>query len=176
MDTMARRSLNALIGGALIAASFSACTPPGGPPRRPEPSVESEAQPGPSSASSKASPDSSAMAGVGPRALAPNPLVPTVDVEDASGKPQKGPAAALAPLRERMKECTAGRAGVVRVRIKTDKNRTSMDIEPGSSLDGSTHRCVMETLSTIDVDDVLSRGSPSERPPAGFTSIMRVEW
>jgi hypothetical protein len=114
--------------------------------------------------------------GIGPRALPADPRLPTVEVEDASGKPKKGPDEALAPVRQQMKECVGGKTGVVRVRITSAKNRTSMDIEPGSPLSDASHRCVLETLSTIDVDGVLSQGSPSDRPPAGFTSVLRVEW
>lgn len=173
MDAMPERSSIALFTSALLALSITACTPPGGPPRRPEPSPI-EPRPAASSTEAPATPETGA--GLGPRAIPSDPRLPTVEVEDASGKPRKGPDIGLAPVREQMKECVGGKTGVVRVRIKSEKNRTSMDIEPGSSLTDTAHRCVLETLSTVDVDDVLSRGSPSNRPSSGFTSVLRVEW
>ena len=163
-------SPGAFLSLVFVVVQLASCTPPGGPPRRPEPADE---RPLPSAEPSTSV--SSAEAGLGPRAIPPDPRTPTVEVEDPSGKPRQGPEAALLPMRQQMRECTSGKNGVVRVRIKTDKNRTSMDIEPGSSLDGATHRCVLESLSTVDVDDVLGRVNPSDRP-SGFTSVLRVEW
>lgn len=175
MDSTRARSTRAfaLFFSAFFAAASGACTLGGGPPRRPEPEPLGQTQPAPRSSAEQAS---SANAGVGPRAIPPDPRTPTVEIEDTSGKPKKGPEDALAPLRAQMKECSGGKAGIVRVRVSSAKNRTQMDIEPGSALGGTAHRCVLETLSTIDVDEMLMSGSPSDRPSTGFTSVLRVEW
>jgi hypothetical protein len=182
MNAMFERRSAALLSCALLTVTLAACTPPGGPPRAPEPSGEgavqdpqtASAQQGLSSAGSPgASSPANAGGGADP-ATAPGALLPVVGLEDPAGELSKAPDAAFAPLRDRMRECAAGRSGVVRVRIKNEKNRTSMDIEPGSSVDGS-NRCVLEALSTVDVDDALSRSSPSNRA-SGFTSVVRIEW
>lgn len=174
MDTTSRPSSIALFAGASLALTLAACTFGGGPPHRPEPAPL--APPSATSTAPTSPPETPAEPAFGPRAIPADPRLPTVDVEDASGKPRKGPEAALSPVRKQMKECVGGKTGVVRVRVTSSKNRTSMAIEPGSGMTDASNRCVLETLSTIDVDDVLSQGSPSDRPPSGFTSVLRVEW
>jgi hypothetical protein len=180
MNAMFERRGAAMLGCALLTVTLAACTPPGGPPRAPEPSGEGSAQEPPTASaqqglSSAGSPAASSPKNAGAsQTTAPGALLPVVGIEDPAGELSKAPDAAFAPLRDRMRECAAGRSGVVRVRIKNEKNRTSMDIEPGSSVDGS-NRCVLEALSTVDVDDALSRSSPSNRA-SGFTSVVRIEW
>lgn len=181
MDSMFERGSAAMLGCALLTVTLAACTPPGGPPPPPEfppgagagQEPTASAQQGLSSAGSTASSPASAGGEAG-QTTAPGALLPVVGLEDPAGDLSKAPDEAFAPLRTRMKECAAGRSGVVRVRIKNDKNRTSMDIEPGSSVDGS-NQCVLEALSTIDVDDALSRSTPSNRA-SGFTPVIRIEW
>jgi hypothetical protein len=51
-----------------------------------------------------------------------------------------------------------------------------MEVDPTSSVGGATSQCVLQTLSTIDVDDALNQGSPSDRPQRGGVSVVRVEW
>lgn len=106
----------------------------------------------------------------------PAPLVPRIRVEGEKGERLEGAQAALEPARERLKECVPDKRGVLQLRIQTGPSRTSMNVDPSSSLGGATSRCVLETLSTMDVDEALRQGSPSDRPSRGFNSIVQVEW
>jgi hypothetical protein len=160
------------------AAGIAACGPP---PASEDPASASRAeQPGSTQqaiqATSEQAPAKGATEGKRAALTGPPPLVPRVSIEGEKGERMEAAQAAFEPARERMKECVPGKKGVLQVRIRTGPTRTSMDVEPSSSLGGSTSRCVLETLSTIDVDEALNRGSPSDRPQSGYSSMMRIEW
>lgn len=105
-----------------------------------------------------------------------NGPIPSVLVEDVRGSNIDYAREVFAPTQKNIrKECLAGSTGAIRVRIKSDKDTTKMLIEPGSSLDGASRKCVLEALSTVDIDEILSRGSPSDRA-SGFSSVIKVEW
>lgn len=111
----------------------------------------------------------------GPSARRATGLGPRVEVDDVAGADPLSATAAILPAAGSMKECRAGSGGAIRIRIKSDKGATKMHIEDSSSLDGAARRCVLEALSTVDIDDVASHGSPSDRP-SGFSSLVTVAW
>lgn len=103
-------------------------------------------------------------------------LGPRLVVEGEQGQPLTKAQSAFEAARARLAECSPGSRGILNVRIQTGPTRTSMQVDPSSSVGGATSQCVLETLSTIDVDEALNQGSPSDRPQRGNVSVIRVEW
>ena len=155
------RSPTARASAALLLAGLAGCF------ERPAPVAPTEAA---------APPPSPAPGAAAPAAAAPTAhLGPRVDVADVTGGDATSAREALLPTAEPMKHCVAGSGGAIRIRIRSDERSTSMKIEEGSSIDGAVRRCVLEALSTVDLDDIASRGSPSSRA-SGFSSIVTVAW
>ncbi len=83
--------------------------------------------------------------------------------------------AAFAPVTKALNQCRPGTGGVIRLKLVAAADKAHYAVQPSTSLDPQARRCVLETLSTVDVDGIWSGGSPSQRPP-GFTTQFRVEW
>jgi hypothetical protein len=159
--------LIALLGGAALAASGCKPLPPTEGPADPahakEPGDAVQGQPASSPARSQAP---EAAAKVGPR----------LSVQGEQGEPLTSAQSAFEAARAQLGECSPNQRGVLQVRIRTGPTRTAMEVDPTSSVGGATSQCVLQTLSTIDVDDALNQGSPSDRPQRGGVSVVRVEW
>jgi hypothetical protein len=82
--------------------------------------------------------------------------------------------AIVAPTAAVIKECRTRAPTAVRIRITSDSSGAALHVEPGSALDGSIRRCVLEALSTIELPDVTPKGNAP--PPTGFSSLVTVEW
>jgi hypothetical protein len=69
-----------------------------------------------------------------------------------------------------------GATGKLVVRVYEEEGKLKFHIEPGSSLDATQSRCVLEALTTVAEDGApgLSTG-PSLRP-TGFSSLLTIEW
>jgi hypothetical protein len=136
---------------------------------------------GPAEASERVAPEPPREAAPPRSAVAKGPIpgngpIPSVLVEDVRGSNIDYAREVFAPTQKNIrKECLAGSTGAIRVRIKTDNDTTKMIIEPGSSLDGASRKCVLEALSTVDIVEILSRASPADRA-SGFSSVIKVEW
>ena len=98
-----------------------------------------------------------------------------VVVEQGEGEEAVRAQQVFAPLPKRIEECAAGATGAVTVRIVGEGEATRVDAATGRSLQGATRRCVIEALSTVDLDDLPSRSSPSNRP-SGYTVLLRGEF
>ncbi|WP_235880104.1 hypothetical protein [Polyangium aurulentum] len=163
-----------LLALALVCAALAGCTPPQSPKPAPLPgpvatTPESAPATGPSEPAPAASPQADG--------LRPGALAPRVSVAEVQGADDALANSIVAPSKAPMDACRANAGGgLVRIRISGDQRSTSMAVEPGSSVDGRTRRCVLEALSTIDVPDTLSQTSPSSRPSKGFSSVITVQW
>jgi hypothetical protein len=82
--------------------------------------------------------------------------------------------AILAPTTRIINECRTGAPTAVRVRLTSENGEAALHVEPGSALDGSIRRCVLEALSTIELPDATPKGNAP--PPSGFSSLVIVEW
>src|SRR4051794_9639607 len=98
-----------------------------------------------------------------PEPHAPPPPAEFV-VEQSEGAEAARVHAALAPVQRAVSECHSGTGGAIRLRVVSGPEGTRLHVEPSYSLDPRERRCVLEALSTIDVDGVLSDPSPSTRP------------
>ncbi len=79
----------------------------------------------------------------------------------------------LEPTRTRIEACR-GANGKVRVRVYEEAGTVKFRIEPGSSLDATQRRCLLEALSTIDDGSNLSTGATVR--PTGFSSLVTIGW
>ena len=81
--------------------------------------------------------------------------------------------AAFAPLTTRLAECHPG-GGVIRLRLVTSRAGSRFTVEPETTLDGRAQRCVLETLSVIEMEGFS--GDASAARPTGFSALLRIEW
>lgn len=78
----------------------------------------------------------------------------------------------FAPTQERVQQCVQGPTGVVRITVETKGGRTLFTIEPDTTLTDTARRCILEALSTLDLDN-----DPSKRlGPEGWTSHVIIQW
>jgi hypothetical protein len=102
--------------------------------------------------------------------------VPVLSFESIEGAEATRTHAAFAPVTKALSQCRApGTGGLIRLKLVAGDGKAHYAVQPSTSLDPQARRCVLETLSTVDVDGIWSNGSPSEKPP-GFTTQFRVEW
>lgn len=79
----------------------------------------------------------------------------------------------LEPTQERVAACVPGRSGVVRIRVENKNGRTEFSIDPDVELDPTARRCILEALSTLQLDS----DDPSKRlGTPGFTSHIVISW
>lgn len=169
---MERRMNRGPLLGLLALASLAACQPlppaegPADPSRAKQPGDAALVQPeaAPKQAAPAEAPDDTAKLG------------PRLRVEGEQGQPHASAQGAFESARKQLSECTPNQRGVLNVRIRTGPTRTSMEVDPQSSVSRAASQCVLEVLSTIDVDEALNQGSPSDRPQRGGVSVVRLEW
>lgn len=144
---------------------------PAPPPLRPRNSDAANAEPAPSATEP----------GGHHAAAEPSPagaIAPRVAVEQVEPGQEALAQAILDASKPSMSECRANSGGgTIRLRVVGTKTSARITIDPGSTgMSDSMRHCVLEALSTLDVPDTLSRGSPSMAPSAGFSSIIAVNW
>jgi hypothetical protein len=98
-----------------------------------------------------------------------------VFIESVEGAEVARARATFAPVVRSVQECRPGSGGVLRVQIRSAGEQTRYTLLPGSTLGPLGGRCALEVLSTVNLADVQSRASPSNRP-TGFTALIRIEW
>jgi hypothetical protein len=74
-----------------------------------------------------------------------------------------------------LRDCHPGEGGVIRLTLTAEDGRARYRVEPATSLGPEARRCVLETLSTVEIEGISGDASPSARPP-GFTAHFRFEW
>jgi hypothetical protein len=100
---------------------------------------------------------------------------PVLVFEKIEGAQEARAHAAFAPTRKALGECRPGEGGVVRLRLAAAGSKTQFTVEPATTLGPAERRCVLEALSTVDVEGISGDASPSARP-SGFTALIRLEW
>ncbi len=97
-------------------------------------------------------------------------------VTEANGVPPALVAQAYQAAREPLQSCQQSGGGKVNVRITRQEGRFHLSVEPGASLDPSARHCVLEALSTVELEDTAGNvGGPAIKP-SGFTSLITVSW
>jgi hypothetical protein len=99
-----------------------------------------------------------------------------LEVTEASGLPRELVARVYEAAREPLQGCQQSGGGKVNVRITRHEGLFHLSVEPGASLDPSARHCVLEALSTVDLEETGGNvGGPAIRP-SGFTSLITVSW
>jgi len=101
---------------------------------------------------------------------------PRVRLEEVQGADPARTRASFAVLGRPLQECMAATSGVIRVRIERRGERVEMSVAPGTTLGPNERRCILETLSTLNYENLPPRGIPSDVPATGFTALLRIEW
>jgi hypothetical protein len=97
-------------------------------------------------------------------------------VTEASGLDPGALAKVYGAARESLAHCHQPGGGTVHVRIVRQGTSLHMHIEAGATLDPTAHRCVLESLSTVELPDTASNGGGPAVPPSGFTSLLTLSW
>jgi len=100
---------------------------------------------------------------------------PVLVLEKVDGAQAARAGAVFAPAQKALGECHARAGAVVRLRLASEGGRAHYAIEPATMLNPAERRCVLEALSTVDMDGISGDASPSARP-SGFTALVRIEW
>jgi hypothetical protein len=99
-----------------------------------------------------------------------------VEVNKAAGGLDPASSAAFQTARGHLEQCHPGSSGKVNVRVTREGGSTHLHIEPGASLDPSEGHCVLEALSTVELEETGSNvGGPAVKP-SGFTSLITISW
>jgi len=100
---------------------------------------------------------------------------PVLTLETPEGPEAENARVVLAPVPTRVRECRAGPGQFLRLRLVAGSGKAHYSMDPTTSLDPQLRRCVLEALSTVDIDAISGDASPSARP-SGFTAQFRLEW
>lgn len=101
--------------------------------------------------------------------------VPVLTLEALEGAETARARAAFAPVPATVRECQAGTGQILRLRLVAGEGRAHYSVDPATSLGPQVRRCVLEALSTVDIEGISGDPSPSARPP-GFTAQLKLEW
>ena len=101
--------------------------------------------------------------------------VPVLTLESFDGAGAAQARAVFAPVPAPVRECQAGTGQILRLRLVAGEGKAHYSIDPSTSLGPKVHRCVLEGLSTVDIEGISGDASPSARP-SGFTAQLKLEW
>lgn len=107
-------------------------------------------------------------------ALLPPSLAVRVVFDGVEGAEAARARDAFAPVSPRLAECQRGN-GVIRLKLVSSRGGSRVTVEPETTLDGRARRCVLETLSVIEMEGFSGDTSAAARP-SGFSALLRIEW
>jgi hypothetical protein len=79
-------------------------------------------------------------------------------------------------VRARLEPCLGPHGGKLELRLRVVAGRLTADLEPGSSLDPTRMRCVLDALAVIQDDVTRAPWTGATAPPTGFTSLVQIAW
>jgi hypothetical protein len=105
-----------------------------------------------------------------------NQPTPRAEVTSSDGIEPRHAAREFSAAAQRLRACPNDGRVPVRVRVENVDGRTEIAFADSvPPLSPESRRCVLDAMSTVDVDDIASRGSPSNRP-LGFTANVLLSW
>jgi hypothetical protein len=116
---------------------------------------------------------------VEPRPLEDQPLVTRtervrIETEPGAATPLE---AALQPARERVARCLPTSSGKLEIVVtRYQGGSVQLSIAPSASLDPTARDCVLEALSTVDIEQAGGSVGGPAIPPTGYTSLIRISW
>ncbi|WP_394821368.1 hypothetical protein [Pendulispora albinea] len=121
----------------------------------------------------------------GEKATAPPPTAPSEARNAELVRPgNETPEANLPPslrvtlsrAREQAQECLPEGSGKVNVLVTRREGSLVLTFAPDASLDPRTRHCILETLSTYNLEEVGGNTGGTSYKPSGYTSIIQVSW
>jgi hypothetical protein len=101
---------------------------------------------------------------------------PSVTIDQVTGTTPETAGAIFAEASERMERCSGVGGGVMKVRLESEGASVKFSVEPGTTVAENARECVLKSLSTAELDDILTPStSPSERTP-GMQSVLTIQW
>jgi hypothetical protein len=79
-------------------------------------------------------------------------------------------------VRARLEPCLGPSGGKLELRLRVVGGQLTAEVEPGSSLDPTRQRCVLDALSVIQDDVTRPPWTGATAPPSGFTSLVQIAW
>jgi hypothetical protein len=110
-----------------------------------------------------------------PEEEAPELPLPSIVVDEAVGMSADEASAMFEQAAESLAECSSPGSGVVRVRLRSKRDRTRFQIDPSSDLDPERRECVLKALSIVEVENGLTSAS-SEGRPNELRSLFTISW
>jgi len=101
--------------------------------------------------------------------------VPSLSLEQVEGADLARTRTVFAEVPERVTRCAPGSRGTLSVRVTSTEDHTKLSVETPGTLDRENRRCVLENLSVVDHDGVLSQRNSSDRP-SGFSALIHIAW
>ena len=111
-----------------------------------------------------------------PRGPEVHPSSPAVEVRHARGLDASRVRALVAPSLASLHQCAPGSGGKINVEITVTEGAIHAAVEPSPSLNPLLRECVLQALSTIDVDQSGGDIPGVSVPPSGFTSLLAIWW
>jgi hypothetical protein len=99
-----------------------------------------------------------------------------LEVKGPSGSTDPTSAAQLEPARVAIEKCRPGTGGKIDVSLFRRGSGLYLHVEPGTSLDPRAGHCVLEALSTVDLEPTGGNVGGSAIPRGGFTSLITISW
>ena len=104
------------------------------------------------------------------------PAACRLTVSETEGCPPSDVEVLVAPARARIEACRSSSGGKLRVRVRNVAGKLAFEVEPGSSLNPTERKCVLEALTTLREDGASSLSTGATVRPTGFTSLITIEW
>lgn len=100
---------------------------------------------------------------------------PTLVFEGLSPQEAKRANVGFALPADALGRCVPESNGLIRIRVESRADHTQLSVQPGTNLDPLQRRCVLETLSTLNMGGLDIHGVPTGSTE-GFTQLLRIEW
>lgn len=101
-------------------------------------------------------------------------------VTDTEGCQPAEVEALVEPVRARIEHCRGASGGKVTIRVRRDpgaRGRLAFDVAPGTSLDPTERKCVLDALNALQENESSTAWTGGAAiPPSGFSSLLTIEW
>jgi hypothetical protein len=105
-----------------------------------------------------------------------DPSLVRIQPKAAPEEPPKPFSVSLESRRDMLRSCLQGSSGKVNVVVTREENAVHLGFAPDVSLDPRMRHCLLETLSTVDLEEVGGQVGGTTIKPTGYTSIIQVSW
>jgi len=98
-------------------------------------------------------------------------------VTDTQGCQPNQVEAMVEPVRSRIEHCRGTSGGKLTVRVRNAAGKLAFDVAPGTTLDPTEKKCVMDALTSLQQSESSTAWAQAPAiPPTGFTSLLTIEW